>query len=60
MKYSHPLRTCFIWLFWLGVWQGASLLINNNILFVGPVEMAASLWGQLDQTSFWLTILYCL
>lgn len=57
MKYSHPLRTSFIWLFWLGVWQGASLLINNNILFVGPAEMAAFLWGQLGQKSFWLTIL---
>lgn len=57
MKYNIPLRRCFIWLFWLAVWQSASLVIDNNILFVGPLEMVSSLWGQLGQPPFWFTIL---
>lgn len=58
MKPDKPLRKCLIWLFWLAVWQGACLLIDNNILFAGPLEMASSLWIQLGEPAFWLTIVH--
>lgn len=56
MKHNLPLRTCLVWLFWLALWQGASLIINNDILFVGPLEMSAALWIQLGEPGFWFTI----
>lgn len=58
MKFNATFKTCLVWLFWLVVWQGASLLIDNPILFVGPGETAAALWGQAGQPAFWTTILH--
>lgn len=57
MKDNILLKKCLIWLFWIAVWEGASLLIDNDILFVGPVKMAHSLWSQIGQPLFWAIIL---
>ncbi|MDY3918119.1 MAG: ABC transporter permease subunit [Candidatus Limivivens sp.] len=43
-------------LFWLIVWQGAALLFPDSIVFVGPVDMLASLAEQIRSTEFWLSL----
>lgn len=43
-------------LFWLLVWQGAALLFQNSILFVGPLNMLASLMEQVREPDFWLSL----
>ena len=41
---------------WLLVWQLASLLCNNSILMVGPVETAAAFFQNMMEESFWRTL----
>ena len=50
------LRKGFIWLFWLALWQAAAAIVNNPIIFTGPAGMLKSLWEQLPQAGFWVTI----
>lgn len=50
------LRKSFIWLFWLVLWQTVAAIINNPIIFTSPIGMVQSLWAQLPQADFWLTI----
>lgn len=54
--HNRWLRKGFIWLFWLILWQAAAAIINNPIIFTGPIGMVQSLWEQLPQAGFWLTI----
>ena len=58
MKQHFTLRKCLIWLFWLLLWQGASLAVSNNVILVGPAEMLRSLLFQAGNPSFWITILH--
>lgn len=51
-------RKAFIILFWLVAWQSASMLIQNTIIFVGPVDMFFSLITQVPSLDFWKTIAY--
>lgn len=48
-------RTAII-LFWLILWQIGSLVIENSIIFVGPLDMLQSLISQLPTAEFWKTI----
>lgn len=43
-------------LFWLLLWQGAALLFNNSIVFVGPFEMLSSLIEQMGTSEFWRSL----
>lgn len=56
MKLSN--RTCklLIALFWVAVWQIASLLIDNAILFVGPVDVLKTFSSLVFRWEFWRTI----
>ena len=40
------IRKYLVWLFWIAVWQTANLLIHNNIIFVGPLDMVKALAEQ--------------
>ena len=47
-------------LFWLLLWQTASALIRNHILFVGPADVAAALFIQVKTLEFWKTLAFSL
>lgn len=51
------IRKYLVWLFWIAVWQTANLLIHNNIIFVGPLDMVKALAEQAVDPAFWATIL---
>lgn len=52
------LRLSLIVLFWLCVWQGASMAVDNSILLVGPADVFGSLSAQMTEPDFWATILH--
>ena len=56
-NHNTRIRKYLIWLFWIAVWQAANLLIHNNIIFVGPLDMIKALAQQTAAPSFWATIL---
>lgn len=43
-------------LFWIAVWQMASVLMKDSIVFVGPADMLRSLWEQMNGKEFWLSV----
>ncbi|HIU77305.1 MAG TPA: ABC transporter permease subunit [Candidatus Pelethocola excrementipullorum] len=51
-------RKLLIFAFWLIIWQAASMVIHNSIVFVGPAEVLNSLWNLLPTQEFWLSIAY--
>lgn len=57
MNQNIRIRKYLVWLFWIAVWQAANLLIHNNIIFVGPLDMIKALAEQVTDSSFWSTIL---
>lgn len=56
MRQRHALYRFFIIVFWIVFWQIASLLIDNHILFVGPVDVARALLALIPTYSFWSSI----
>ena len=56
MNQNTRIRKYFIWLFWIAVWQAANMLIHNNIIFVGPVDMVKALLELVRDSSFWASI----
>lgn len=52
------LRLGLIVLFWLCVWQGASMAVDNSILLVGPADVFGSLSAQMTEPDFWAAILH--
>jgi len=42
--------------FWLAVWQIASLLIDNSIVMVGPVDVIRSFSALLPEREFWRAV----
>lgn len=53
---SRLLRKAGILVFWLFVWQAASIAIDNDILFVGPMEVMHALTSQLSSGDFFKTL----
>lgn len=43
-------------IFWLIVWQAASVAAKDSIVFVGPVDMLRSLCDQIKEKEFWLSV----
>lgn len=43
-------------LFWLLLWQIAAVFLRDSLVFVGPLEMLASLLRQIKTGSFWLAV----
>ncbi|MDK2966609.1 ABC transporter permease subunit [Lacrimispora sp.] len=53
-----PFKKPGIILFWLLVWQAASMAVHNNIILVGPLEVLSALLRQTGLPDFWKTIGY--
>lgn len=52
-KFKKAVVTVLSIIFWLGVWQIASMKINNKILLVSPVEVAVRLVSLVPTAEFW-------
>lgn len=58
---SHRLlRKIFILIFWIIVWQLASIMIHNVILLVGPLEVLRALTRMAVTEEFWRSVLHSL
>ena len=44
-------------LFWIAVWQIASMAVGKELILPGPVSVIKALWGLVRQGSFWTSIL---
>lgn len=44
-------------LFWICIWQIASVIMKDSLVFVGPVDMLHSLWEQMNGQEFWISII---
>ncbi len=53
-------RKIVIIVFWLLLWQGASVLVHNSILLAGPYESLLALCTLAVTPEFWLSILFTL
>lgn len=49
-------RKSFILIFWIFMWQLAAELIDNSIIFAGPIQMVRALAAQISEPDFWATI----
>ena len=47
-------------LFWLLLWQGIAMLVNQEFLFVSPIAVCRRLWGLGRTADFWLSSLLSL
>lgn len=56
MTHQLSTRKVLILLFWLAVWQAADLMIDNTIVFVGPMDVIRSFLVLLPDPEFWLSI----
>lgn len=43
-------------LFWLGVWQAASMILDSQILLVSPIRAAATLFRLMGEKGFYLSV----
>lgn len=48
-------KQIFVLLGWLFIWQMAAILVHNNILLAGPVEVFKTFVGLLGQSAFYRT-----
>lgn len=60
MRISPATKYLLAVVFWLVVWQIASLLIDNKILLSGPIDVAVALTHNLLIPSFWATVVMSL
>lgn len=51
------LRRGIIFLIWILIWQGISMLADNALLVASPVESLKALYGLLWEKEFWLSCL---
>ena len=51
------LRGLLIALFWLGIWQAASMLVGKPVLFASPIDTVRALLTLLPTADFWLAVL---
>ena len=51
------LRGLLIALFWLGIWQAASMLVAKPVLFASPLDTVKALVRLLPTKDFWLSVL---
>ncbi len=58
MASHNRIRKLMILLFWITVWHIAALLIHNNIVFVGPLDVIHSLSQLIITAGFWISIAY--
>lgn len=56
MNRGSVLRKAGIWLFWLGVWQVAAMLADNEILLVTPFQTMCAFVSLFGSAVFWKTV----
>lgn len=56
MRENPYARRTAIILIWLAIWQIASLLIDNSIVFVGPTDVLRSFSQLIPEPGFWKSI----
>ena len=54
---NKAVRKALIVVFWLALWQLASIIVNNNILLAGPCEALLALFKLAATSGFWLSVL---
>ncbi len=52
---NKSIRKLVFILLWLIIWQGISLVVNNPLIFVGPLETFVSLVSNISTLYFWKT-----
>ena len=57
---NRTVRKFLIVVFWLALWQVASIIVDNKILLAGPYEALLSLFTLAKTGDFWLSIVYTL
>lgn len=55
-KIRRPVKIILVILFWLAVWQGASMIINNSLHMPSPAETFDSLGRIIVTDNFWLSV----
>ena len=58
MLNNRFLKPLLIALFWLALWQGLAVTVNNPIFLAGPLETAATLLRLAPRADFWRTVGY--
>lgn len=58
MRKTSILKPLLIALFWLAVWQGLAIAVDNSIFLAGPAETLATLLRLLPRGDFWRTVGY--
>lgn len=53
----HLLRGLLIALFWLGIWQAASMLVGKPVLFASPLDTAKALLELVPTQGYWASVL---
>ena len=56
-KSPHLLRGLLIALFWLGIWQAASMLVGKPVLFASPLDTLRALAELLPTPDYWQSVL---
>ena len=54
---TSGIRTLLAILFWIAVWQIASMAVGIDLILPGPVSVIKALWSLVRQGSFWTSIL---
>ena len=54
---TSGIRTLLAILFWIAVWQIASMAVGKDLILPGPVSVIKALWSLVRQSSFWTSIL---
>lgn len=52
MKHQIPTRRLLIILFWIIIWQIASMVIQNDIIFAGPADVVRSFFTLVPTPGF--------
>ncbi len=52
-KETNYLKSVLIIIMWVLLWQIVDLIIDNNIILVGPVEIIKTMWDNMTQPDFW-------
>lgn len=56
---NKKLKKILIVIFWIVIWGLLALAIANPIILAGPIDVGKSLYENITNTDFWLTILSC-
>lgn len=51
--WENGLRPLVVALFWLGIWQGAAMLVNHPLILPTPADMFSALFRLSQTAAFW-------